>query len=94
MVLVCKTIIINQNGMDPLWIKLDRCFSLSKLCNNFGIKNTTLKLSNTVDTCGSCNILHNRDINVALNLNTILYLNFNYNFHLKNNLNKFQITAW
>ncbi|APQ15654.1 hypothetical protein BLA33_04775 (plasmid) [Borreliella garinii] len=54
MVLVCKTIIINQNGMDPLCIKLDRCFSLR-------------------DTCDSCNILHNRDINVALNLKAYYY---------------------
>ncbi|ACL34629.1 conserved hypothetical protein (plasmid) [Borreliella garinii PBr] len=75
MVLVCKTIIINQNGMDPLCIKLDRCFSLSKLCNNFGIKNTTLKLSNTRWTLAVVvsNILHNRDINVALNLKAYYY---------------------
>ncbi len=48
--------------------KVDRYFLSSKLCNNCGIKNTTLKLSDTRWICGGYNILHDRDINAALNL--------------------------
>ncbi|WP_418906462.1 RNA-guided endonuclease TnpB family protein (plasmid) [Borreliella turdi] len=48
--------------------KADRYFPSSKLCNNCGIKNTTLKLSDTRWTCSGCNTLHDRDINAALNL--------------------------
>ncbi len=48
--------------------KADRYFPSSKLCNNCGIKNTTVKLSDTRWTCSGCNTLHDRDINAALNL--------------------------
>ncbi len=37
------------------------------------IKNTTLKLSDIKWTCGGCNILHDRDINAALNLKAYYY---------------------
>lgn len=48
--------------------KVDRYFLSRKLYNNWGIKNTTLKLSNIRWACNGCNILHDRDINAALNL--------------------------
>ncbi|ACH93910.1 RNA-guided endonuclease TnpB family protein [Borrelia duttonii] len=53
--------------------KVDRYFPSSKLCNNCGIKNTTLKLSDIRWSCRSCNTLHDRDINAALNLKAYYY---------------------
>ncbi|WP_418906235.1 zinc ribbon domain-containing protein (plasmid) [Borreliella tanukii] len=49
--------------------KVDRYFPSSKLCSSCGIKNITLKLSDTSWTCGSCNTLHdNRYVHLLKNI--------------------------
>lgn len=48
--------------------KIDRFFPSSKLCNNCGYINESLKLSNREWTCESCNKVHDRDINAAKNI--------------------------
>lgn len=53
--------------------KVDRYFPSSKLCNNYDIKNTTLKLSNTRWTYSSFCTTHDRDINETLNLKAYYY---------------------
>ncbi len=53
--------------------KVDRYFPSSKLCNNYDIKNTTLKSSNTRWTYSSFCTTHNRDINETLNLKAYYY---------------------
>ena len=49
-------------------IEIDRFFPSSKLCNCCGYKNTELKLSDREWKCTSCNIIHNRDLNAAINI--------------------------
>jgi transposase len=47
---------------------LDRFFPSSKKCNNCGIKNDDLKLSDREWTCPSCGTHLDRDINAAINI--------------------------
>ena len=49
-------------------IEIDRFYPSSKLCNCCGYKNTELKLSNREWKCTSCNTIHNRDLNAAINI--------------------------
>nr|WP_241766296.1 transposase [Borrelia crocidurae] len=69
---------VRQLSYKSEWFKsylhrVDRYFPSSKLCNNCGIKNTTLKLSDIRWSCRSCNTLHDRDVNAALNLKAYYY---------------------
>ncbi len=50
------------------FIKVDRFFASSKICNVCGYKNDDLKLSQREWICPSCNTHHQRDYNAALNL--------------------------
>jgi putative transposase len=49
-------------------IKIGRFEPSSKLCNNCGVVNKDLKLSDRTWTCLSCNETHDRDINAATNI--------------------------
>jgi putative transposase len=49
-------------------IQIDKFFPSSKLCSSCGNKNTELKLSDREWKCTSCNTVHDRDYNAALNI--------------------------
>ena len=49
-------------------VEIDRFFASSKLCNCCGYKNTELKLSDREWKCHSCNTIHDRDLNAAINI--------------------------
>ena len=49
-------------------IQIDKFFPSSKLCSSCGNKNTELKLSDREWKCTSCNTIHDRDYNAALNI--------------------------
>jgi len=49
-------------------IQIDRFFPSSKLCNCCGYKNNELKLQNRTWKCTSCNTIHDRDYNAAINI--------------------------
>lgn len=48
--------------------KIDRFFASSKTCSDCGAKNTLLKLSDREWACSECGILHDRDVNAAINI--------------------------
>jgi len=50
------------------FLKVDRFFPSSKLCNNCDYKNDNLDLSVRSWTCPSCGHVHDRDINAAKNI--------------------------
>jgi putative transposase len=50
----------------------DRWFPSSKLCSDCGWKNTELKLSAREWVCLECGVVHDRDINAAINLRNLL----------------------
>lgn len=52
--------------------KVDRWFASSKTCSDCGAKNTVLKLSDREWACSECGVLHDRDVNAAINI-----LNYN-----------------
>lgn len=45
-----------------------RFYPSSKLCSKCGYKNKDLKLSDRSWTCPKCNVMHDRDVNAAINL--------------------------
>jgi putative transposase len=49
-------------------VAADRFFPSSKLCSACGHKNTDLKLKERQWICPNCGVLHDRDINAAINL--------------------------
>jgi putative transposase len=49
-------------------IEIDRFYPSSKLCNCCGYKNNELKLNDREWKCTSCNTIHNRDLNAAINI--------------------------
>lgn len=49
-------------------IEIDTFFSSSKLCNECNYKNQNLKLSDREWVCPCCGIIHDRDINAAINI--------------------------
>ncbi len=48
--------------------KVDRWFASSKICSDCGAKNTLLKLSDREWACSECGVLHDRDVNAAINI--------------------------
>jgi len=50
------------------FITVDKWFPSSKLCNICSYKNDALDLSVRAWTCPDCGIVHNRDINAAINI--------------------------
>lgn len=51
-----------------LFIKVDRFYASSKLCNKCGYKKTDLKLSDRIWKCPQCGTVHDRDINAKDNI--------------------------
>jgi len=51
-----------------VFVKVDRYFPSSRMCNRCGYVNGGLKLSDRTWICPSCNTKHDRDINAAINI--------------------------
>ena len=49
-------------------VEVDRWFPSSKLCSGCGWKNEHLTLSDREWTCGGCGMIHDRDMNAAINI--------------------------
>ena len=49
-------------------IEVDQWFPSSKLCNGCGYKNKKLELKNRTWICPECGLIHNRDLNAAINI--------------------------
>ena len=49
-------------------VKVGQYFPSSKLCNQCGTKNETLKLHNREWTCSNCGSVNDRDLNAARNI--------------------------
>ena len=45
-----------------------RFYPSSKLCSNCGYKNNNLTLNDRFWTCPECDVVHDRDVNVSINL--------------------------
>ena len=50
------------------FVQVDRFYPSSKLCHECGAKYAGLRLSEREWVCGQCGILHDRDVNAALNI--------------------------
>ena len=53
---------------DKRVIFIDRFYPSSKLCSSCGYKNNELQLSDREWVCPECGVIHDRDINAALNI--------------------------
>ena len=53
---------------DKRVIFIDRFYPSSKLCSACGYKNTELQLSDREWVCSECGVIHDRDINAAVNI--------------------------
>ena len=53
---------------DKFVYKVDKWFPSSKLCSDCGYKNVNLKLSDREWVCPECGVIHDRDVNAAINL--------------------------
>jgi putative transposase len=53
---------------DKIMVQLNRFFPSSKLCNHCGHKNEDLSLNIRNWTCPCCGVVHDRDINSAINI--------------------------
>ena len=53
---------------DRTLIKIDRFFPSSKLCHKCGYKNEDLTLKTREWQCPECGIVHNRNVNAAINI--------------------------
>jgi putative transposase len=49
-------------------IEIDRFYPSSKLCSNCGYKNNNLTLKDKSWVCPVCGVIHNRDLNAAINI--------------------------
>ena len=49
-------------------IEIDRFYPSSKLCSNCGYKNNKLTLNDRSWKCPVCGVIHNRDLNAAINI--------------------------
>lgn len=52
--------------------KIDRFFASSKTCSDCGTQNSLLKMSDREWACQECGVIHDRDVNAAINI-----LNYN-----------------
>lgn len=50
------------------FVQVDRFYPSSRLCHDCGHKYDGLRLSEREWVCGSCGVLHDRDVNAALNI--------------------------
>lgn len=50
------------------FVQVDRFYPSSRLCNNCGHKYAGLRLSEREWVCESCGVLHDRDVNAAMNI--------------------------
>ena len=50
------------------FVQVDRFYPSSRICHNCGYKYAGLRLSEREWVCESCGILHDRDVNAALNI--------------------------
>ena len=50
------------------FVQVDRFYPSSRLCNNCGHKYDGLLLSEREWVCEGCGVLHDRDVNAALNI--------------------------
>ena len=50
------------------FVQVDRFYPSSRLCNGCGYKYVGLRLSERERVCESCGVLHDRDVNAALNI--------------------------
>lgn len=50
------------------FVQVDRFYPSSRLCHGCGHKYAGLRLSEREWVCGSCGVLHDRDVNAALNI--------------------------
>ncbi|KKK85125.1 hypothetical protein LCGC14_2776410, partial [marine sediment metagenome] len=48
--------------------KIDRFFASSKICSDCRAKNALLKISDREWACSECGVLHDRDVNAAINI--------------------------
>lgn len=48
--------------------KINRFFASSKICSDCGAKNALLKMSDREWACTECGVLHDRDVNAAINI--------------------------
>jgi putative transposase len=49
-------------------VVVDRFYPSTQLCHTCGVKNEALTLADRTWTCPNCGVLHDRDINAALNI--------------------------
>lgn len=50
------------------FVQVDRFYPSSRLCHDCGHKYSGLRLSEREWVCGSCGVLHDRDVNAAMNI--------------------------
>ncbi len=50
--------------------KIDRFYPSTKTCSECGEKNQDLTLSDRTWVCKSCGVVHDRDVNAAINIET------------------------
>ena len=50
------------------FVQVDRFYPSSRLCHDCGHKYSGLRLSEREWVCESCGVLHDRDVNAALNI--------------------------
>ena len=67
-------------------VEIGILFPSSKICNECNYKNSSLKLKDREWACPQCGVIHDRDINAAINI-----LNEGMRLHLLNNENKIKI---
>jgi len=60
-----------SNWRNKKVVQIGRFVPSSKLCSTCGAKNNELKLHHRVWTCKECGVLHDRDINAAINIKKI-----------------------
>lgn len=60
---------LNKGALYGAYVeKIDRFFASSKTCSDCGAKNTLLKMSDREWACSECGVLHDRDVNAAINI--------------------------
>lgn len=67
-------------------LEVDTFFPSSKLCSNCGSKNETLTLKDREWPCVNCGVLHDRDINAAINIKNHCLNNYCGETHRKKSI--------